>query len=420
LSLQAGGVERLEAFEARFAVALLRAGLVPVIVLGEAVAGQDDRMPSFAPLLAVAAVWALLALVAAVLGWRPPWLRVLEPVLDVALLCGLAYGSGGGASELRKAFFLLPLGAAFIAPPRIVVVWAAIAVVGFLGLSVLHPASDLVLEAAAAHALYLSWAGAGAVALAAMLTRRAGRVAELAAVRGRLVGATLDAETRERRRLAEALHDEPLQNVLAARQELTEARLGDPAALEFADAALARTVQQLREEVFNLHPQVLESAGLEAAIRAVAAQQARLGGFAVDVRVCPELRESRDPQLLGLARELLVNAARHARARDVRVSVLGEDGSTVLEVVDDGRGMPLDRPHEAQREGHIGLAAAAERATARGGRLRIRSAPGEGTRVRIAVPRLEPLRSEETQIPLANRPAGGYRDLGAPGMLPPG
>jgi two-component system, NarL family, sensor kinase len=391
VSAESSAAERLEREETQLVVALLRAGLIPVIVLGEAVVGREDRMPLFVPVLVVASLYATLTLVAAVQGFRPRWLRAVEPVADVTLLCVLAYGSGGGASELRKAFFLLPLGAAFVARPLAVAAWAVLTVVGFLGLSFLHPSRDIVRDAAVAHALYLGWAGAGAVLLAVMLSRRADRVAELAAVRGQLVEATLSATARERRRLAEALHDEPLQNILAARQELAEARRGDTAAavaaaLVVADGALAHTVTQLREELFNLHPQVLDSVGLEAAIAAVATQQARLGGFDVNVEVCPELRESRDPLLLVLARELLVNVTRHAQARQVHVSILDEEGHTVLEVVDDGQGMLEDRPRQAQGEGHIGLAASAERARARGGRLRVRSIPGDGTRVRVALP----------------------------------
>lgn len=383
MSVQGGAIKRLDGQEAGLAVAVLRAGLIPVIALGEVVVSGNEPMRWLFPLLILAALYAMLALMAAARCWRPGWLRVAEPLFDVGLLCALAYGSGGGASELRKAFFLLPLGAAFVARPRSVAAWAAVAVAAFLVLSILHPSRAVVFDAAVAHALYLAWAGVGAVLLAVMLTRRAERVRELAAVRGQLVAATLDAGAHERRRLAEALHDEPLQNILAARQELAEARRGDPAALDIADVALARTVAQLREELFNLYPQVLDSAGLEAAIATVAAQQARLGGFDVSVEVCAELRESCDALLLLLARELLVNAARHAHARRVRVSVFHEDGHTVLEVVDDGRGMPDDRPRQAQCEGHIGLAAAAERARARGGRLHIRSVPGDGTRVRV-------------------------------------
>lgn len=381
-----GALERLQDREARLAVALLRVALIPTVALGEVAAGRDQRSALFVPLLAFAALYAALtlwsALRAAPRSSAQGW---FEAVADIGLLCALIYASGGAESELRKALFLVPLSAAFVARPQIVAAWGVATVAGFVGLSALSPESGDT-EAVLTHALYLTWAGIGAVLLAVMLTRRGARVAELAATRGRLVQATLEVEARERRRLAEALHDEPLQNVLLARQELSEARRGRVGALDAADSALKRTAAQLREELFNLHPQVLDSAGLEAAIGAVAAQQARVGGFEVTVDVVAALRESRDELLLTLARELLINAARHARAQQVRVSVLFEDGRTVLEVVDDGCGMPDKRLDEAQAEGHIGLAAAAERARARGGRLRLRSTPGGGTRVHISLP----------------------------------
>ena len=81
----------------------------------------------------------------------------------------------------------------------------------------------------------------------------------------------LDAEDRERRRLAESLHDEAIQNLLA-RQDLKEAEWRTPGAIEHARRGIDSSVGQLRATVFDLHPYVLEHAGL-AAVQAVAVQQ---------------------------------------------------------------------------------------------------------------------------------------------------
>ena len=93
----------------------------------------------------------------------------------------------------------------------------------------------------------------------------------------------------------------------------------------------------------------------------------------------------RDELILSIARELLVNVAKHARARRVRVAVRGVQGGVELEVADDGTGIPADRLRSAVAEGHIGLASSAERVEAAGGRLTLSGGPGEGT---IATARL--------------------------------
>ena len=77
--------------------------------------------------------------------------------------------------------------------------------------------------------------------------------------RSRLLADALEAEQRERKALAEALHDHAIQNLLSARHELEEAgEARSHPALDRADAALAETVGQLRDAVFDLHPYVLE------------------------------------------------------------------------------------------------------------------------------------------------------------------
>src|SRR5262249_57613351 len=105
--------------------------------------------------------------------------------------------------------------------------------------------------------------------------RGTGRVGWWGEVRRRLTPESLTAGERERQALAEGLHDHAIQNLLSARLELEEVEddLAHPA-LRRADAALAETIRDLREAVFELHPYVLEQAGLEAALRSVAGRAA--------------------------------------------------------------------------------------------------------------------------------------------------
>ena len=284
------------------------------------------------------------------------------------------------------------MAAAFLRRPTLTAIASAAAVIAYLGLSITHPTTQAPadLRFVLTQALYLAWMGLAAVLLSRVLERRARRIAELSAGRGRLVAQALDAEERERRWLAEALHDEALQNLLTAHQDLEAARVGDPSGLARAELCVERTVAQLRSAVFDLHPLQLELAGLAAALEAVAEQQGGRGGYRPAVRVSDEATGTHDQLLLSLGRELLVNAAKHARATELSLVVERVGSSVVLEAIDDGRGIEPQRLALAAREGHIGLASCIERVEALGGTLTVSSARHRGTTVRAVVPVVGP------------------------------
>ena len=98
--------------------------------------------------------------------------------------------------------------------------------------------------------------------------------------------------------------------------------------------------------------------------------------IAADIDVAPSTREA----LLRIVRESVTNAGRHGHATHVVVA-LGED--RVLSIEDDGCGFDLD---EAATKGRFGLVSMRERAEGLGGRFRIMSGPGRGTRVEVGLP----------------------------------
>jgi PAS domain S-box-containing protein len=223
--------------------------------------------------------------------------------------------------------------------------------------------------------------------------RSEAEIAELAAVRGRLVAESLEAEERVRRGISEDLHDGVLQDLLAARQDLVEAeqgaggRNGADGMVSSARAGVERSVARLREAVHALHPVVLQHGGLLPALQAAADQAARQGGFSADVSVVPDAAGARDELLLSAARELLSNAAKHAAATRVEVTVWREGDQLRLEVGDDGRGVDMEAMATAPLRGHIGLAALTQRIEAAGGSVEVMSHPGSaGTIVSVAVP----------------------------------
>jgi two-component system NarL family sensor kinase len=217
--------------------------------------------------------------------------------------------------------------------------------------------------------------------LALALARARARRQDLEA----LVAQVLDAEDAARRRVAQTLHDEALQSLLAANQELYEAAPGR-AGVTRAHEVVSRTIADVREAVAALHPVTLEQGGLEAALAAVARRAERQGGFRCSIDIEPEATGAHDELVLGVARELLTNAAKHAEADDVEVTLARRGSDIVLEVVDDGRGIEPGRREAALRDGHIGLASAAYRIEAVGGSLTLSGGPGAGTRARVRVP----------------------------------
>ena len=370
-------------------LAVIRLAALPVVLIGERLVPYPQAGARlFVPIFVLAAAYAALA---AWWAWRrtgdeksvPAW----QLTLDVMFLCALVYTSGGPFSEARYGFFVIPVAAALLARPRVTAAASAVAVAAYVGVSLLHSAierSDAV-AFEAAQVAYLVWTGVAATLVSTALARRASQVAALAASRGRLVAQTLDSEDHERRQLAEALHDDAIQNLLAARQELAPDR-AHAADLAMVRLGLDRTVAQLRGAVFDLHPYLLEHAGLGPALDAVAEDSARWGGFVPEVYVDPGLVTGHEQLLFSVGRELIRNVARHAQADHLRASVTCQGETIALVVADDGRGFAHDLLHAAPLRGHIGLASMAERVEAVGGSFSIDGEPGSGTRIEVRLP----------------------------------
>jgi signal transduction histidine kinase len=205
------------------------------------------------------------------------------------------------------------------------------------------------------------------------------RVEELRGSRARVI----EAAHRERQRLERDLHDGAQQRLIALSLELSllEKRLGDdPDARTRVDLArreVALSLEELRDVAHGIHPAVLSGHGLEVALQSVVARAP------FPVRLLVEL-ESRLAEPLEVAAyyvvsESLANTAKHAHANSATVSVGRGRDQVVVEVVDDGIG-------GADTEGGTGLRGLADRVEALGGRLRVWTPTGGGTRVRAEMP----------------------------------
>jgi two-component system NarL family sensor kinase len=370
-------------------VAWLRLLAIPLIVAAETLPHPKEERADFLIGVAVVSAYAV-----AMLIWvyrRPVTSRFAlgGTAADVGAITLLVVLSGGAYSEARLTYFLVPIAVAFRFRPELTAISSSITVFAYLVQAVAHPAHTQPQAGRfiAVQAGYLVWIGLAAVLLSAVLEQRTRRVAELAERRRGLIAEALSAGERERRALAEGLHDQAIQNLLSARHDLEEvADAGASDALSRADAAVEATIAELREAVFELHPYVLEQSGLDAALRAAGQRAARRGGFRVRFDLMYPRRHPQEVLLFGAARELLANAAAHAEAVNVSVELIQQDGSVELAVRDDGRGFDPSLLPQRISEGHIGLQSQRERVESAGGRFDLRSAPGRGTEVEIRLP----------------------------------
>ena len=375
-------------------LALIRLAAVPVFYAAERLVEHPvANTRPFGVLLAVAGVYAISAFVAETRG-RPLAPAYALAFIDLTLITALVATSGGPFSQLRFAFFVLPVCAGLLLRPALTAAASVLCLVLYIGVALTYPDVERVrsdaLEFETLHLIFMAWMGAAATVLSAVLTRRSREITELAESRGRLVADALSAEDRARRRLAEALHDEALQNLLAARQLLDA---DDPESAALAREGIDEGVAQIRRAVFDLHPYLLEQAGLGAAVEAVAARAGERGGFAATVDIDRAAAGLHDQLLFAIARELLANCAKHAQASNVAVTIRRLEDAVELTVVDDGRGIDLARARQAPLRGHIGLASCAERAEAIGGEFEITPRPDAGgTRVRLSL--AAPVRGE--------------------------
>jgi signal transduction histidine kinase len=195
----------------------------------------------------------------------------------------------------------------------------------------------------------------------------------------------------DRERIAKELHDGAIQALFAVGLGLqgTAMLARDPqlaGRIEGAVEELDRVIRDLRNYIFGLRPGILADRQLDQALRRLAEEfQQRTGVVAVaeiDPEAAAELAGSAG-DVVQLAREALSNVSRHAAATTCRVSLRQDEDGVVLEVDDDGRGFD---PGQVSGAGH-GLGNLRERAATLGGRAEITSVQGQGTTVRVIIPR---------------------------------
>jgi two-component system, NarL family, sensor histidine kinase UhpB len=201
----------------------------------------------------------------------------------------------------------------------------------------------------------------------------------------------LEAQERERARVARDLHDEVNQALTGLLLRLEALRTKAPPALsaELADtsAVAAQAMEELLTLARQLRPTALDDLGLQAALAGLVEDIGRQTGIATAFEAAESAGSFRDlPDELQLvtyrvAQEALSNAVRHSGARHVRVRLMLTADGLELRVSDDGTGFDVTEPQTG-----LGLAGMRERALLAGAILDIESRPGLGARVRLIVP----------------------------------
>lgn len=369
---------------------ILRLGLVAVMALVAWAGTPPDQWPAQ---FALVGVYGLLA---AGTWWmwrhRPGRARRIRDVapmaiVDVAAVCALQFLSIGSYLSLGLLAFLPFFTATHPGRKALLLSLAAIAGGGAV---LSDPAfrKELGTGQGVTILAMLVLLCVVAIAVSRVQERRLASVAALTVSRSVLLEDVVSAESRERRAVAESVHDGPLQTVLAVRQDLGQARKaadGGPAFVDRAFELLVDVERELRQVSVTLHPSVLEEAGLAAAVRTLAETAAERAGVTVDYELERPRRTPADPMLFGAARELLGNVVRHARATHVRVGLRDTGTAVILEVQDDGVGVDVDLIADRLAAGHIGMASQRARIEALGGRMEL--LPVErGTWVRVTVP----------------------------------
>jgi signal transduction histidine kinase len=222
------------------------------------------------------------------------------------------------------------------------------------------------------------------------------RTAETAArLRARdLSRRTIEAEAQVRRRIAESIHDGPVQeliglDLLLASADQAVAR-GDEASLKerLAEArTLAeRNIGALRDEIVGLGPYAFDELTFATAVEQCAPVWQRRYLIDVELAVDPlDLTNEVCGALFGIAQEAVANAGQHAGASRVVVTLRTVGDEVELRVSDDGHGFEDVDPRSTTEPGHIGLASMHERAALIDGRLEIET--GErGTKVLVRAP----------------------------------
>jgi len=219
-------------------------------------------------------------------------------------------------------------------------------------------------------------------------------------------------EQRERRRLAQVLHDDLQQMLVAAKMQVTIANRkvkddGVARSLRQIDDLLDQSIAESRSLTVELSPPVLFDRGLVGGLEWLARRFLDKHHLPITLELDAEAEPADEGTRIFLfqaAREMLFNTVKHAQAQSARICLSRLDGDRLrLVVLDDGQGFDPSIMQIASTSGGFGLFSIRERLEVVGGRLEVISAPGRGTQMVIEVFGGRPVPPAES-LPVPGKP----------------
>ena len=206
----------------------------------------------------------------------------------------------------------------------------------------------------------------------------------------------VSSQEQERKALSRELHDEIGQLLTALRMELGNVERAQAASgavdthvdthLDQAKKLAETTLKTTRDIAMGLRPAMLDLLGLGPALEWQTREYSRRYKTPIQLDVDGDLRDLPDPHrtyLYRIVQEGLTNCARHAQAKNIRVSLKDSNGQLAVTVEDDGVGFDQDGGVAYG----LGLLGITERVRELCGNIAILSAPGKGTRLEVMLPR---------------------------------
>lgn len=201
----------------------------------------------------------------------------------------------------------------------------------------------------------------------------------------------IEAEERERRRIATLLHEDLQQMLASARFQVQSVTsdMHNESMLEDVSQILEESIAKSRRLSHELSPPVLHHNDLHAVFEWLATQMGEKFGIQVQLEANGHSQFENGPVKVFLFRavqELLFNAVKHGGVKTVRVQLSESKGDLAITVSDQGKGFDPAILDLSEAKTGIGLLGIRERARHVGGNLKIESAPGEGSRFCLKVP----------------------------------
>jgi signal transduction histidine kinase len=205
-----------------------------------------------------------------------------------------------------------------------------------------------------------------------------------------LLSHVVHAQEDERTRIANDIHDDPLQKLVAAKMqtELMQRSPGDLEDLTRLSETIRSCIASLRLLLFDLRPPILDAEGVGPAISYVLERWDADIEFDVRDDLLRDIPIESRVILYRIAHEALSNARKHADASRLDIEIKARGNDYLMQISDDGVG--FDPLEVATRPGHMGLAAMRERAEMAGGRIDLHSLPGSGTALKVWLPASSP------------------------------